>query len=29
MGVQAAVVGAILLTTIAGPMGLGWAVRKR
>jgi Kef-type K+ transport system membrane component KefB len=27
--VQAAVVGAILLTTIAGPIGLGWALHKR
>jgi Kef-type K+ transport system membrane component KefB len=27
--VQAAVVGALLLTTIAGPVGLGWALRSK
>lgn len=27
--VQAGIVGAILLTTIAGPIGLGWALKRR
>ena len=26
--IQAAVVGALLLTTVAGPLGLGWALRR-
>jgi Kef-type K+ transport system membrane component KefB len=27
--VQAGVIGALLLTTVAGPVGLGWALRRR
>jgi Kef-type K+ transport system membrane component KefB len=27
-GVQAGVIGALLLTTVAGPVGLGWALRR-
>ncbi|MDP2875607.1 MAG: hypothetical protein Q8O00_05430 [Holophaga sp.] len=27
--VQAGIVGAILLTTIAGPIGLGWALKRK
>jgi hypothetical protein len=26
--VQAGVIGALLLTTIAGPVGLGWVLRR-
>jgi Kef-type K+ transport system membrane component KefB len=26
--VQAGIIGALLLTTVAGPVGLGWALRK-
>ena len=27
--VQAGIIGALLLTTLAGPLGLGWALRRR
>ena len=27
--IQAGIVGALLLTTVAGPLGLGWALRRR
>jgi len=26
--IQAAIVGALLITTVAGPLGLGWALRR-